>query len=64
MAWALGLDGTGMLLLQRLTNMSADCVVANSLVVAEETVKTGKLAAAQIACCLQRHRPGKVFPTG
>jgi glycosyltransferase involved in cell wall biosynthesis len=30
----------GIFLLQRLTNMSADCVVANSLVVAEATVKT------------------------
>ncbi len=30
----------GILLLQRLTNISADCVVANSLVVAEATVKT------------------------
>ena len=32
-----------MLLLQRLTNMSADCVIANSLVVAEETFKLEKL---------------------
>jgi glycosyltransferase involved in cell wall biosynthesis len=32
-----------MLRLQRLTNMSADCVIANSLVVAEETFKTEKL---------------------
>jgi L-malate glycosyltransferase len=35
--------GPGVLLLQRLTNVSADCVIANSLVVAEETVKTEKL---------------------
>jgi L-malate glycosyltransferase len=31
------------LLLQRLTNVSADCVIANSLVVAEEIFKTEKL---------------------
>lgn len=30
-------------LLQRLTNMSADCIIANSLVVAERTFKTEKL---------------------
>ncbi len=32
-----------MLMLQRLTNRSADCVIANSLVVAEETFKTERL---------------------
>lgn len=32
-----------MLMLQRLTNVSADCVIANSLVVAEETFKTERL---------------------
>jgi L-malate glycosyltransferase len=32
-----------MLRLQRLTNVSADCVIANSLVVAEETLKAEKL---------------------
>ena len=42
-ARALGLDGSVILQLQRLTNMSADCVIANSLVVAEETFKLEKL---------------------
>ncbi len=32
-----------MLMLQRLTNRSADCVIANSLVVAEETFKTERV---------------------
>lgn len=35
--------GPLLLMLQRLTNVSADCVIANSLVVAEETLKTERL---------------------
>ena len=35
--------GSLMPMLQRLTNVSADCVIANSLVVAEETLKTERL---------------------